>query len=679
MGWPGRLGLILLLGLGVPAAAEAARYVLAPTILQSDPEPDRFRLVPGAAGGAPVPDADLANLNKLFTARFEAAFPGLNRPLGENARLDPGTPTLVVVPRLSMVRLTRDTIAGSLDRFEAVIVGDMTLLDPWTMAKLFAATRMATRAVEVSKDRSEAERQRAIDHAFDEAARAWVGDCLQEMTRGAHPFTLKANILPTQDARLRSGGFWPFGALDGVQGRMTLRGRDGRTVRVRELFDRFCVLENPANPKASLGSGEEYQATLVSAASPAERREPRVALRWIGLPPAPPMPEIRKVPTGAGWSILLANYLSKQGGLALLPIEDSSSQGAWLGLSDYLKDFSQATDGILDQDVIAMRAKENPDLLVEIGIADAYHGTFPGEQGATDHRFLVTWGVRWFERGEDKDDPLIFRGVHYLTEEKRVRTLEGVRDLDLSSIWFNLCRNGIIKLAKEIEGGIHRARSTGRGVAQGGGKVAWAGAAPGPGRRLERLRAQGEVRSQAGKSLGTYFARPERLSAQDLGRCDRGDEIRFDPGDKPRVQFLLPDLGPRVDLAPQWFQAGLAARVEKLSPMDLVLLEGTAPSGTDLPDTPYLRLRVEAPVAESQGAGVKAGHTYRLRLYPRPFDAETEPAFKLGLAHSGVYPSSAPYRPEDTRSAALAEAHAALDELVKRAATSGLTQALPKE
>ena len=679
--------LVLVLAPGSAARAEQTRYILAPSILQTDPAPDAFAMAL-AAEGRRVPGPTLAALNGILARRFDVAFPGLNRPLSVEAMLDPDQPTLVVVPRLSMVRLNRDTLAGSLDRFEAVVVGDISLMDPWTMTQLFAATRMAARTREVSVDKSPTERNAAIDQAFEAAAEAWIGDCLEEIKQNAHPFTLKGGILPSRfGAGPRGGGgFWPFGRMEGVKKPMTIMGLNGKRARVRELFAHFSVVENVAKPTSSMDAGEEYRVTLVGSDSPAERQEPRVAIAWIGPPPAIPAPGMRRPPSGAGWAGLFANYLSKSGGLRLLPVEESEGQEQWALLATYLKTFStQTKDEHLEQDITAILAKGAPDLILEVGLAGAHHGSSLGEQGAVDHRFHLTWAVRWFARQQGSEsaggtDLVTFRGLQFQSEEKTVRTKEGLRDLDLSSVWFNLCRQGVIKLAMRLESSLHPPENLIQGVAQGSGKVAWSGPPPPSLTKLKWRRLRGMVRDPKGKELGGYFDPPVPLNIAELNRCAAGDEVSYMAGPAATlVGVLPPDLGPGVQLEPHWLQAALAAQVAKTCPIDLVLLDDAnalAPAGEN---GSLLRLRVDTPASESQGPAVKLGAAWRLRVYTGSYDPQTEPAFKLGVMHSGVYPVGAPYQPADINDAALADQDLALDELIKRSTTQGLTKAILKD
>ena len=84
------LSLTCLVGI-VARAEESTRYVLAPTVFLTDPDPDSRR-------------PDLQALAKEFRQEFERRIPG-HRPLSEKEMLDPTEPALLVVPRITAMRL----------------------------------------------------------------------------------------------------------------------------------------------------------------------------------------------------------------------------------------------------------------------------------------------------------------------------------------------------------------------------------------------------------------------------------------------------------------------------------------------------------------------------------------------------------------------------------------------
>ena len=666
--------LAVLAAAALMASAQETRYVLAPTILLGDPAPDAFA-GPGGQG-------DLDALNGAFRHAFEAAFPTAHVPLDLEHRLDPDEPTLAVVPRLSVVRVNQDVVAGTLERYEAVIVGDITLVDPWSLSRLFAATRMATRAVELSRDRPQAEKDALVRKAFNEATRAWIQDCLAEISRNAHPFTLKGRILDSPGVRVKGGGgIWPFGRLEGVKPSTPVSGP--RHVKVREVFDHFSVLEATAKKTMSLDSAEEYHATMVGSDSAAERAEPRVALRWVGPVPGALAPGMKAPLDEAGWCGLMANYLGKSGGLRMLPLDAEEGQQNWRDLADLFKSFSMRNKADDDNDlgVSVQRSREAPDVVVDIGMPDACYGTAPAEKGATDNRFNVIWGVRWAQRQGDLDAAgratQLFKGVEFMSEHKLFRTKPGMRELDLSSLWFNLCRDGLIKLARAVEAGIRPSEKAHVGLAKGGGQVAWNGAPPPPNTTLKWRKFQGQVRGPGGRDLGTYYSRPESLAVADLGRCDAQDELSYNAGSSgPLVVVVPPEVQPGSWLQAPWAQARLAAQVARLAPMEIMVVDDPSELPMDSAEPKFLKLFVEGLSAEAAGPVAKLGGVWRLRLYPKETFPGGEPLVKVGLkyAHSNDL-LAAPYLPGDFGAAELAYQVPALDELLKTATAKGLSQA----
>ena len=666
-----------------PSFAQDSRYILSPAIIQTDKAAYAFRT-----------DEQLQQLHGRFRGAVEAQFPGLHRPLTLTDILDPSQPTVLLVPQLTVARLSQSSVAGSLDRYEAILVGDISVMDPWTHTRLFSATRMVTRAKELSRDGySDAQREQAIQESFEEAGRAWIKECLVEIKLHAHPFTLKAELLPSQSGvRLRGGGaFWPFGSHEGLNRSATLKGPNRKTLKVREVFTHFAVVYDSSNPTATLEPGPVFEAMLVRDEAPAERVEPRVVIEWAGDSSGRQEEFMRAPLSKEGWLGLLANYLGKDGRFRILPIPpaaDGSATTAWDSLKDHLKRFSGQTKESFTQDVVAKLAQDDPDVRVELGIANAYYGTAPGEQGSLDHSFHVVWALRWFEKSADSEDGeeggrLLFKGVEFHSERIAVRTKPGLRELDLDSVWFNLCRNGIIRISKLVTERLRPAVTARKGLVQSGGKVAWPGQqAPAPHTRLLWRRAQGVVRNQAGKDLGTYFGKGERIPFQKIDRCDPGDELLFDSVTTgPLVSFLPIDFpeGPG-HLKTDWLRARLATQLLKAMPMELEFLGPNERAGSK--DPLFLKLRIDSLTEEALGDSLKLGGTLRLRLYKGnakgEFDAQLEPLFKLGLGRSGPFPLGLPYQPGNAGEALLTFQNLALDELVKRA-TTGLTQALSKE
>jgi hypothetical protein len=325
-------------------------------------------------------------------------------------------------------------------------------------------------------------------------------------------------------------------------------------------------------------------------------------------------------------------------------------------------------------------------VVVEIGLADAYHGVAFGDQGSTDHQFHAVWGLRWFERDGDaqasEDAPrMLFKGVRFQDETQRKRTLEGLRELDLGSVWFKLCREGLIKLARGVADQLHSQDQPQTGIVQRDQTVAWSGQPPSAGTRLTRRRAKGKVFNASGAPLGTYFSRKETLALDQLGRCDPGDELTFDAHSAGPLVGLLPlDLEPQGPgfLRPEWARARLAELLLKAKPMALTFINSVNDSNWG-PEGRYLRLKVDTFSIAPQGDLLNLGAAWRFRYYQGPFDPTTEPVSKLGFQRNAPLPSGRPYQPDDLGGAALEFQRTSLEELLRRANTHGLLEALTKE
>ncbi|NWJ41881.1 MAG: hypothetical protein HXX12_13035 [Geothrix sp.] len=654
-------------------AEEPIRYVVAPAITLADPFPFEFQ----------NPQAQ-ESLGRQFREAFEGRF-GRVVPLSATPEgmITASQPTLLVVPRLSVVRLYKDTVAGSLDHLEATLVGDVTLVDPWSLTSLFAATRMVTTTVSISRDKDPRERAELIRKAFGMAATQWIQECLGQLQTQAHPFSLKAALLPLpKGVRIRGGAIWPFGSQRSVSGRI-LQGAGSGRVRIKQVFERFSLVEQAIPGRdLDLGAAEVYGATFMGQATPAERKEPRLSLRWIG--PARPSPQLdSQVPPLAmdAWLGLMANYVSKAGAFRVLPVAETQLDK---GFQADVGRFSQQVEGnafTASLEDLAAKAKlDSPEVEVEIGVVDAHHATRVEAGGATDHLLRVVWGLAWYQRESEDGEPgrLILRGTEFQTEEKVFRMKEGLRELDLDSIWFSLCRNGLINLSGRFQKAWlvrpKHGQHAHKGVVQAEGKVQWLGLSPKPGTKLAWIHPEGAIRDAQGRDLGPYFQPNSSLVWPDLGRASQGDELSFRAGGLPTVGLLIPDVPETIALLPaRWIQAALAAQLSRAAGLDIVLQDRPGEATQCESD---LRLKVDTPFLDpSRGVGA----TWRLRVYRDGYTPEKEPRWKLGLGHALPYPPTDGYRPLDATHLGLVLQESSLTELIKRSTQQGLIQAITLE
>ena len=250
-----------LLTLTAAYAEIPVRYVLAERVLLADPAPDpRFDTQATAHGD--------------FRARFNSAFPGQVLDLGPDRMISPDERVIVILPRITAVRTAHMVQAGSVHSFDAIIVGDISALDPWTGANLYSATRMISGKVQLGQS-SLSDADAKIREAFRDAYSRWITASLDEMRLKLAPFVLDSGTVavPVQ-ARKSPGGIWPYGSARGVRLGSTLSGTDGHFARVTNVAPLFSAIEDVADSKRQIAQGERYTLTVVE--KPTERPEPRL-------------------------------------------------------------------------------------------------------------------------------------------------------------------------------------------------------------------------------------------------------------------------------------------------------------------------------------------------------------------------------------------------------------------
>ena len=176
-----RLAPVVLLALAAAHAEMPVRYVLAERVLLTDPAPDpRFDAQSLAQGE--------------FRSRFEAALPGQVLELSPDRMISPDERVIVVLPRVLAVRTAHMVQAGSVHSFDAIVVGDVSALDPWTGANLYSATRMVSGKVQLGQSAlSDADAK--IREAFRDAYSRWIAASLEEMRQKLAPFVLDSETV----------------------------------------------------------------------------------------------------------------------------------------------------------------------------------------------------------------------------------------------------------------------------------------------------------------------------------------------------------------------------------------------------------------------------------------------------------------------------------------------------
>jgi hypothetical protein len=575
-----------------------------------------------------------AALQAAFEQRASAAFPGRIMRLGPDDMIAPDERVLVLVPTITAARVTREVTAGVIDKYEAVIVGDLSVLDPWTNANLFSATRMVAATVELGRSGA-GKRDDLIRQAFDAACSRWVEVCLAQLKDKASPFVLDAPTLAV--SALPKGGVWPFGRDRGVKKGATLKGQ-GHYARVLEVEPRYAIIQDVADPSRRIGAGERYSLTVVD--KPSERPEPTVALKWRGS--APKLPEGVTAPSleTDAFLGLMSNYVSQAGGLRLLPTElgGERAKAGLLRLHDHIARHSQLTSGntlSLEQREVALIALQSPDRVAEMGILGGYHGTRKKADGQVEHYYRIRMAAAMSTR-VGADESARFPMVAFVDHEEELAQVEqaGVRELDTNAAWFTVCRNAVIRLAGKVQTKLLELPASDveiKEAAVDAARVAqWKSAAPSRFAPLKWLRPAGEVKDLAGASLGPLLVAqtPSKgfLNAAGLGveKINPGDVLRFSGSAAQDPLVALGSL--EFTDAPAWIP-----ETRWLAPMLAGALMGPGScrfllAGTD--SGTRLVLNGSAFARRSEGDSTSFTGQWRVRLQS---GSEAQPTWKTGL------------------------------------------------
>jgi hypothetical protein len=667
----------------VSAAAHAempVRYVLAGRVLLADPAPDpRFdtQLIVGGE----------------FRSQFDAAFPGQILELSPDRMISPDERVIVILPRITAVRTAHMVQAGSVHSFDTIVVGDVSALDPWTSANLYSATRMVECKVQLGQS-ALSDVDAKLREGFRDAYTRWIAASIEEMRQKLAPFVLDSETVTVpEQARKSPGGIWPFGLARGLRLGATLFGADGHFARVTHAASRFSAIEDVADPKRQIAAGERYTVTVVQ--KPADRPEPRVALSWLGPPlAAPEETPVRMLGPDALLG-LFSDYVSKSGGLKLLPPDLASEalRTEVRKLTEQVARYSKlASNGVmtLHAETLAQAARQTPEYRVEVGVVDVYHGQRAGANQSVDHYYRVTLAAALYRRsGSEESAQYPLLGVIQHAEELAQVTREGVRETDPADAWFTVTRNAVIRLSEKIVKEL-TAQAPGmesgwrQGVVQASRSVAWEGGLPPAGAPVEWLRPSGEVHAIGGELLGR-FERPMVPSRGFLNAQGLPSE-KLEPGDLLRYQTVavLPVVGLQLEpaapapgwmLAPGW-QLRLAA--DALSHALDIRIVPFEPSATGRVEH-VLVLNVSALAAEARQDGALFGGQWRLRLVDASSGTGGNPSFKTGIqteTHATRESGTPALSPPDLSGWALRYVADSLKKLAAMASTKGATAAV---
>jgi hypothetical protein len=627
-----RLFLILLLASAASHAEMPVNYVLAPKVLVSDPAPNS-RFDPLTSGDD-------------FRSRFRAAFPGRVIVLSPDRMISPDERVILIVPSLTAVRIAHTVQAGVVHTFDTVIVGDVSAIDPWTRANLFSATRMVSGEVQIGQSML-AGADAKIRDGFRDAYGRWIDVSIRELQQKLAPFVLDASTVSVpEQMRNAPGGIWPYGSLRGLKAGATLTGTGGHFARVTHVAARFADIEDVADSKREIQAGEHYTFTAVE--KPADRPEPRVASSWIGAPPR--TPEGLEVLDANAMLGLFNDYMSKGGGFRILPPaqDNTTVRGQIQELIEEVARYSKlVSSGIMTrhEEEIAQSALEAPESRIDFGVVERYHGQREGPNGSIEHYYRITLAAAVYFRSGPKEYALypIQRVIRH-SEELAEVTREGVRDIDPAAAWFTVTRNAVIRLSAKILNEFASvkpgAESAWRqGVVSTNGSIAWAGGAPAPGSPIEWLRPYGEIRNQAGESLGQFerLMVPSKgfLNAQTLQgeRLQTGDVLRYQAeGLMPILGLGLESSSPAPERMPEaTWQLRLAAdTLSRAFDIRVVPLDNLDQPVNNQIERAFI-LNAQALKADATQDGAVFGGQWRIRLVNARQGVQSPPLFKTGI------------------------------------------------
>ena len=487
------LNTIVILGLCCASRAEIpVRFVLARQVIIADQSASPY-----------MPPEN--ELTRTFKAKFAAAFPNQVLSLDDpDQTISPNERTIVIVPTITIARMTDAVTAGTIHNFNALVVGDVSAIDPWTDANLYSGTRMVERSFKIGESEISHVNATATD-AFRSAFDRWQDATLEQMRTNLAPFVLDGTTLsmPEKEKHFK-GGIWAFGDQRGVYIGQILNGGPGHYAKVFATFPHFSLIQDVANPARTIPAGERYTLTLVD--KPTERPEPSVELSWLGSPPSSPDGGSVQVLSSYAMVNLFDNYLSQGGGIKILPpmIDNPQVKEQLTKLSQDISSRSKliaGNMGTFERENLVIKAASNPDRAIELGILECYHGRKAKGDGTIENYYRLTLAASIRERTGVDEEPLYSQvSVMKHVEELANVQAQGIRDIDPSGVYLTLFRNAVINLAKKVREGSAWPRKAGEMsdavVSQDG--IAWNGVQPSAFTPLTWLRPSGEVNADDG-------------------------------------------------------------------------------------------------------------------------------------------------------------------------------------
>jgi hypothetical protein len=370
-------------------------------------------------------------------------------------------------------------------------------------------------------------------------------------------------------------------------------------------------------------------------------------LGWIGPSLAIPEESQIQVLNPDALLGLFNDYISKSGGLKLLPPELSSVavRIEVQKLKEQVARYSKlASNGLmtLHAETLAQAARETPEHRVEVGVVERYHGQRAGANNSVEHYYRITLAAAVYGRsGSEESAQYPLQRVIQHSEELAQVTREGVREIDPADAWFTVTRNAVIRLSekvvKEVTTQVPGAELAWRqGVVQANHSIVWDSGPPPAGTPVEWRRPSGEVSDAGGKVLGKFerlmIASQGFLNAQSLlaEKLEPSDTLRYQANAAlPLVGLALEPAAPAPDwmVEPDW-QLRLAA--DALSRALDIRIVPSVQTGNDRVER-MLILKVSALKADILQDGAVFSGQWRLRLVDASTGASGNPSFKTGV------------------------------------------------
>ena len=657
-------------------------------------------LAPRAAITAQVPDARFDASAVVSELRRElggsSGFTVIT--LGPDRLLSLDDRAVLLIPVITSAQTSREVKADSIVEVVAHISGGLWVLDPWTNAALYTTTRLVSAPIRVTAE-DRGQENDLIRGAFSRALARWTADSLAQLRENVSPFVVDGLSGTVPSGAEKTNGVWLRGTAHGVRPGMVARSEDGCLARVETAAERFSSLRDLSDGNSRIPAGRRFRAIAVR--NPRDRPEPTVVLQWIGKP----LESHERVGGDAALSSasvvdIVQSYVARGGGLRVVPASAGNLAGSaeFRELSDLVSRHAMlaagATGMTIHRETSIRLAEDEPDIVSEVGVVGAYHGTRRLPDSTIEHLFRVsllgTVGTPLPDGG------WVLENTVEATEERAVVEMPGVREVESHDAWFTTFRNACVLLAEKLRGAALRASVERSGARPREGRIGpknepvWSEGLPGRHAPLTWLRPVGEVAGTDGQaSLGVLYERVEP-SKGFLNLVSLPGE-RFRPGDVLSYSSSAVSTAPRVQLAVRFTGQGQGPVPETevfsrevagyLSRTGVVSPRVGMPMGAAA-EVPLFEVVVGAPTIEETASVTKIAGEWRGRLWPPGSPGQGEPLVKAGLAYSEErkYEVGRPLlAPRDRGGELAAFSGNALERLISMVVSKGLARAVGAE